>query len=270
MRAVVSATARLAVSSGLALLAAGCYDFGALGGYDAAASLPSDLAPSADLLSSSDPDGGSCSCGQGSNCVAGSCVVAPATCSLLSAMYQPDVAHDGVYWLNYNGGSHRVFCDMTTGAILCAKEVGFEPHTTRTRDGKSRSVNWTSSMSADEGSCSIWNVRGDDQRPFGPLVKNGKTTMSTCQALGFVADQYVPSCAYGMTNTDDVYKGTCGFTGSTDWMIYFNNCLVWTSTNGGCKMGGGVLGYWQPQGPMSNVGVISTADGSKKTVCTTR
>ena len=253
-----------------AMLAAGCFDFDSLGGGDLAQQTPADLGDVDLTQGSDDPDGGDCNCASGSNCIDGQCRLAPGDCTTLRAMFTPpSVPKDGVYWLMYGAAPHRAYCDMQTGSILCTDSPTGEAHDTRTRDGQHTIVNWTSQLLPGEAACKLWNVRAGDQRPFSPLTKNSQTTLTTCQALGFPRDISVGSCKYGMQDTGTADDAYCGFS-PPDWFVYYNNCAVRTATNGGCAMGGGELGFWRPQGPMYNVGVLSNASGSIFTTCATR
>jgi hypothetical protein len=254
-----------------ALCGAGCYDFHALGGRDAAIELGGpdlgqlgDLGPDDDNL-----DGGTvpptCGCAADQNCVAGQCMKAPGDCDTLKTMLVSSgaPAPDGVYTLIYGSANHRVYCDMAQRTALCS-DVRGEPHNTRTRDGLSRPVHWLSTLAMDEGSCELWAIQHDDGHPLGPLIQtNGKTKISTCQGLGFVKDKQLQFCRYGKGNLTDVNKGTCGFT-NTDWLIYYNECP-------GCMAPtAGSTGDWELMGPMSNVQVLSTVNGNVKSVCATR
>jgi len=252
-----------------ALCGAGCYDFHALGGRDAAIELAADMTAAVDSgPEDTDPDGGTvppaCGCGTDENCIAGQCVKAPGDCDTLKSMFPTSApARDGVYTLIYGAKSHRVYCDMQQRTALCSDVPG-EAHNTRTRDGLSRPVHWLSTLAADEGSCSLWAIQHDDGHPYGPLIQtNGKTKISTCQGLGFVKDKQLQFCRYGKANLTDVNKGTCGFT-NTDWLIYYNECPTCMAPYSGST------GDWELMGPMSNVQVLSTVNGNIKTVCATR
>jgi hypothetical protein len=233
---------RAAVGAGLALvlLQAGCFDFRALGGgnRDASASEAQDLAGLAlpTCLLQSD-------CAAGSSCGNGVCVPASSDCADFKAIYPNAVS--GVYWLAADdaGAPGYYYCDMelTTPLRLCGTTQA--SHFGRTHDKANLGIQFMSVLSADLGSCQIWDVRQqDDQCPLG-VVPEDMSVLNQCQTLGFIDDVALgKGCPYG----NAANYGNCGYTAA--------NPPFWAYGHRYIAADGGAITYAQ----YTKVGALST------------
>jgi hypothetical protein len=145
------------------------------------------------------------------NCVNGFCEDAPASCTALKQALP--AAGDGVYWIQVDGHPQRAYCDMTTGAVLCAARgtrAGGQ-----TRDGAGHKFSLVAELQPGEEQCKIWGVRHQDGFPLDKLfATTPPLAFSTCQALGFKGgdDGLTMTCRYGWDGANGYTD--CGFGGA--------------------------------------------------------
>ncbi|NTX06671.1 fibrinogen-like YCDxxxxGGGW domain-containing protein [Myxococcus sp. CA040A] len=166
-------------------------------------------------------------------------------------------APDGEYVINPTGARPiSAYCDMRLGVELCTEDVGVRRG--RTREGSNLDYVMMSLLARTSGLCSVWALRGaSDNRPIDALVAAGNPSMGTCQALGFVSDGTITLCDFGSE------RGTCGYNVSSGYYRYGNGCM-------GCSLNDGYYTSYKLQGPMRISTVISSMDGSTRSVCRTR
>jgi hypothetical protein len=191
-------------------------------------------------------------CASGSNCVAGACVAAQASCALQKMTYPS--SGDGEYWISPGGNPTRAYCDMQLQVALCTEAQGVAQG--QTREGSALVYQMTSLLKHVDGTCELWAIRGLDNYPIDLLNPELGQTLGTCQALGFVADGTIDGCAYGAANTN------CGYTVGV-LHRYGNLC-------GGCKLNDGPFRNYVLQGPMNTASVLSSFDGAKRARCKIR
>jgi hypothetical protein len=110
-----------------------------------------------------------------------------------------------------------------------------------------------------QGKCTLWAVRGSlDGYPLRPLEAVAGQKLPTCQALGFVRDVTLGSCAFG----DSADHSNCGFAVSPLYQ-WGNHCS-------GCVIGDGDSATYVKQGPMHSSTALSSFDGSIATHCAIR
>jgi hypothetical protein len=194
-------------------------------------------------------------CTTGSNCVTGSCVAAVTSCLTQSQTYG---STDGEYWIAPDGGAPTLaYCDMTIKAALCTQTEG--TNTGVTRDSSHLSYSMVSVLDDSSGVCNVWAVYNiADGYPLDALSDAG-TSLTTCQALGFLGDQTIGACLFG---SDPGYTA-CGFTLSGGYFRYGNQCV-------GCTTNDGTYPDYVLQGPMFSAAVMSSVDGTTMTSCKIR
>jgi hypothetical protein len=203
-------------------------------------------------------EGSACSCASidgcatGWNCIASHCTPATSSCAAESAAHG---SPDGEYWITPGGSPTRAYCDMSQKVALCTETQGTAA--SRTRDGAVLPYSMVSVLNHAAGTCSIWAVKNQsDGYPLDNLVVQLSNHLSSCQALGFIADGTLGSCAYGASYTH------CGFSNSL-YFRYGNLCT-------GCTQFNGSWSQFVLQGPMTTAHVMSSADGLVKTTCRIR
>ena len=179
-------------------------------GRDAAVDAAADVAPDAPPADTGPtPCTTAASCPANQNCLAGTCQPPQASCADILSR-QPG-APDGVYILNNGGTVEPAYCDMRLKRVLCAKTEG--DHTGLTRDGALNGAGLTFTLRSvleppNWDTCRVWAVRHETGGPFveplgsleGLAAAPDAKVKSTCEALGFKADQDVQLlCYYGST-----------------------------------------------------------------------
>lgn len=232
----------------VAVDASGGFD-GSDGGRDAMADVPSDAdAPSCTGTGLAD------GCSTGFNCYEGQCVAATVSCAAQKSSHPS--SSDGVYWINPSGTPMRAYCDMMERTELCTEVAA--SHQGKTRDGSSLSFAMMSQLFWDQRECSIWAVRDASQGyPISPYVVSHALT--TCQALGFVANGTLGACAFG---SDPSYSN-CGFTFALPFSLWGDFC-------DGCTENPGTFTMYVRMGPIRQSSVLTTFDGTVRTTCKVR
>ena len=129
-------------------------------------------------------------------------------------------------------------------------------HKGKTREGSKLDYVMTSVLLYSKGVCEIWAVRAvKDNYPVDHLGKNKGQTLSTCQALGFIANDKMSSCKFG-----DSYPSNCGFPIKTSYYRYGTGCT-------GCTKNNGYYKSYVLQGYMHSASVISTMNGKTRSRC---
>jgi hypothetical protein len=186
--------------------------------------------------------GVSAGCSDGFNCAAGNCV--PATVSCAAHKSSHPSSGDGVYWIG--PPARRAYCDMRVPIELCT-ELTEEHSGGRTRDGSNLTFALTSVLLWSQGECAIWALRAlPDGIPFGPFKRPHPLT--SCQAIGFLADGLLGSCAYG----DTPGFSACGF-GAPPLYQMGDDCA-------GCVVNDGPQERYTRQGPMHESWVLTSFD----------
>jgi len=191
-------------------------------------------------------------CAAGSNCQGGKCVAAQASCAAQRTAYP--TSKDGVYWVGPATSPYRAYCDMQLQAELCAETPG--SHAGKTREGSGLAYTMTSQLLYSAGVCELWALRATtDGYPLDRLHKVAGLTMTTCAALGFVADGALGTCGFGSN-----YKSDCGFPISSNYYRYGNLC-------NGCSKNDGPHAAYVLQGYMGTASVLTSVDGKTRTRC---